>query len=266
MASRQLQYYEFHSQPCQLLCPRVSTFMQYVSPPMQLRLGPLPWHYFFPSHLAAFCACCLQEVTQQLMSEFNCHPVFLGAELKNNYYKSEGHAARQGGIDAGGVSGVRPPGGGPWSSSKLPGRTAAVCTRTNGLFVPPAVHALRVCRTAPPWTPFFLRPPPHRAAGFCKQQLWPILHYLIPLNPNSLGRFDRNLWSAYVRANMAFANKLVEVRACAPKHLPSLAAACRACRTARTNQGRAPCLCCPRAIHTHALRARHRLPGGAYIR
>ncbi|KAL4451713.1 hypothetical protein ABPG75_007375 [Micractinium tetrahymenae] len=75
-----------------------------------------------------------EEVTQQLMSEFNCHPVFLGAELKNNYYKR-----------------------------------------------------------------------------FCKQQLWPILHYLIPLNPTSLGRFDPNLWSAYVRANMAFANKLVEV-------------------------------------------------------
>ncbi|EFN55842.1 hypothetical protein CHLNCDRAFT_57750 [Chlorella variabilis] len=75
-----------------------------------------------------------EDVTQQLMSEFNCHPVFLGAELKTNFYKK-----------------------------------------------------------------------------FCKQQLWPILHYLIPLSPNSLGRFDPNLWSAYVRANMAFANKLVEV-------------------------------------------------------
>lgn len=29
-----------------------------------------------------------------------------------------------------------------------------------------------------------------------------MMHYLIPLNPNSLGRFDGNLWSAYVRANM----------------------------------------------------------------
>lgn len=28
-------------------------------------------------------------MTQQLVSEFNCHPVFLGTELKNNYYKSE---------------------------------------------------------------------------------------------------------------------------------------------------------------------------------
>ena len=33
--------------------------------------------------------CSLQEVTQQLMTDFNCYPVFLGAELKNNYYKSE---------------------------------------------------------------------------------------------------------------------------------------------------------------------------------
>ena len=55
------------------------------------------------------------------------------------------------------------------------------------------------------------RPPACLPAEFCKQQLWPVLHYLIPLNPTSLGRFDPNLWSAYVRANMAFANKLVEV-------------------------------------------------------
>jgi hypothetical protein len=31
----------------------------------------------------------LQEVTQQLLAEFNCHPVFLGKELKTNFYKSE---------------------------------------------------------------------------------------------------------------------------------------------------------------------------------
>lgn len=30
-----------------------------------------------------------EEVAQQLMTQFNCHPVFLGAELKNNYYKSK---------------------------------------------------------------------------------------------------------------------------------------------------------------------------------
>eukprot|EP00887_Chlorella_sp_A99_P001749 scaffold19.g1749.t1 len=76
------------------------------------------------------------EVSQLLQKQFGCYPVFLGEELKDNYYKK-----------------------------------------------------------------------------FCKQQLWPMLHYLVPLNPNSPGRFDPGLWSAYVRANMAFANKLVEVLA-----------------------------------------------------
>lgn len=38
-----------------------------------------------------------------------------------------------------------------------------------------------------------------------------MMHYLIPLNPNSTGRFDPGLWSAYVRANMAFCSKLVEI-------------------------------------------------------
>ena len=38
--------------------------------------------------------------------------------------------------------------------------------------------------------------------GFCKQQLWPLLHYVLPISPYSLGRFDPDLWQAYVRANM----------------------------------------------------------------
>ena len=38
-------------------------------------------------------------------------------------------------------------------------------------------------------------------AGFCKQQLWPLFHYLIPLSPSSSGRFDPVLWQAYVKAN-----------------------------------------------------------------
>lgn len=46
---------------------------------------------------------------------------------------------------------------------------------------------------------------------FCKQQLWPMMHYLIPLDPLSKARFDGSLWSSYVRANMAFVNRLVEV-------------------------------------------------------
>ncbi|CAL8463619.1 g3153 [Coccomyxa elongata] len=47
--------------------------------------------------------------------------------------------------------------------------------------------------------------------GFCKQQLWPLFHYLLPLSPNSSGRFNPELWQAYVKANKAFADKLVEV-------------------------------------------------------
>lgn len=48
-------------------------------------------------------------------------------------------------------------------------------------------------------------------AGFCKQQLWPLFHYLLPLSPTASGRFDPELWQAYVKANKAFADKLVEV-------------------------------------------------------
>ena len=33
--------------------------------------------------------CSVQEVSQQLQKQFGCYPVFLGAELKDNYYKSE---------------------------------------------------------------------------------------------------------------------------------------------------------------------------------
>jgi trehalose-6-phosphate synthase len=46
---------------------------------------------------------------------------------------------------------------------------------------------------------------------FCKQQLWPVMHYELPLSPSSPARFDAALWGAYVRANMAFCQRLVEV-------------------------------------------------------
>ncbi|KAJ0971468.1 hypothetical protein J5N97_019427 [Dioscorea zingiberensis] len=45
--------------------------------------------------------------------------------------------------------------------------------------------------------------------GFCKQLLWPLLHYLLPL-PGA-GRFDRALWEAYVLANRVFAQKVIEI-------------------------------------------------------
>ena len=38
-------------------------------------------------------------------------------------------------------------------------------------------------------------------AGFCKQQLWPLFHYMLPLDPKSTGRFNLELWQAYVKAN-----------------------------------------------------------------
>lgn len=46
--------------------------------------------------------------------------------------------------------------------------------------------------------------------GFCKQQLWPLFHYVLPMAPQSSGRFDLELWQAYVKANKAFADKVVE--------------------------------------------------------
>lgn len=47
--------------------------------------------------------------------------------------------------------------------------------------------------------------------GFCKQQLWPLLHYVLPMSPHSLGRFNPDFWQSYVRANMIFADRLTEV-------------------------------------------------------
>lgn len=146
------------------------------------------------------------------MSEFNCHPVFLGAELKTNFYKSEpaGQAGRAGPACGAALCGgaAREPGAACWAVLGGSESTRAAACRGCA----PAIR--RACVVAR------VRVCPAPAAEFCKQQLWPILHYLIPLSPNSLGRFDPNLWSAYVRANMAFANKLVEVRAAVQLHVP----------------------------------------------
>ncbi|KAG1664974.1 hypothetical protein FOA52_001986 [Chlamydomonas sp. UWO 241] len=46
--------------------------------------------------------------------------------------------------------------------------------------------------------------------GFCKQLLWPLFHYILPVSPLSASRFDLDLWQAYVKANMAFAETLVD--------------------------------------------------------
>ncbi|KAL4189863.1 hypothetical protein AMTRI_Chr08g209160 [Amborella trichopoda] len=47
--------------------------------------------------------------------------------------------------------------------------------------------------------------------GFCKQHLWPLFHYMLPLSPHHGNRFDRSLWQAYVSANKIFADKVMEV-------------------------------------------------------
>ncbi|KAF9606938.1 hypothetical protein IFM89_030236 [Coptis chinensis] len=47
--------------------------------------------------------------------------------------------------------------------------------------------------------------------GFCKQQLWPLFHYMLPISAEHGDRFNRSLWQAYVSVNKIFADKVVEV-------------------------------------------------------
>uniref|UniRef100_A0A2N9GFZ4 Uncharacterized protein n=1 Tax=Fagus sylvatica TaxID=28930 RepID=A0A2N9GFZ4_FAGSY len=47
--------------------------------------------------------------------------------------------------------------------------------------------------------------------GFCKQQLWPLFHYMLPMCPDHGDRFDRSVWQAYVSANKIFADKVMEI-------------------------------------------------------
>ncbi|XP_008792314.2 probable alpha,alpha-trehalose-phosphate synthase [UDP-forming] 7 [Phoenix dactylifera] len=47
--------------------------------------------------------------------------------------------------------------------------------------------------------------------GFCKRQLWPLFHYMLPLSADHGGRFDRSLWKSYVAANKLFSEKVMEV-------------------------------------------------------
>ncbi|GJN17778.1 hypothetical protein PR202_gb04876 [Eleusine coracana subsp. coracana] len=47
--------------------------------------------------------------------------------------------------------------------------------------------------------------------GFCKQTLWPLFHYRLPLSPDHGGRFDRSQWEAYVLANKLFSQRVIEV-------------------------------------------------------
>ncbi|XP_022865562.1 probable alpha,alpha-trehalose-phosphate synthase [UDP-forming] 7 [Olea europaea var. sylvestris] len=47
--------------------------------------------------------------------------------------------------------------------------------------------------------------------GFCKKQLWPLFHYMLPFSANHGSRFDRSMWEAYVSVNRLFSQKVVEV-------------------------------------------------------
>ncbi|KAK9051214.1 hypothetical protein SSX86_027840 [Deinandra increscens subsp. villosa] len=47
--------------------------------------------------------------------------------------------------------------------------------------------------------------------GFCKQHLWPLFHYMLPLSPDLGGRFNRSLFQAYVSVNKIFADRIMEV-------------------------------------------------------
>ncbi|MCO5552705.1 hypothetical protein L7F22_006222 [Adiantum nelumboides] len=47
--------------------------------------------------------------------------------------------------------------------------------------------------------------------GFCKHQLWPLFHYMLPITSEHGLRFDRTLWQAYVSVNKMFADKVMEV-------------------------------------------------------
>ncbi|XP_059663272.1 probable alpha,alpha-trehalose-phosphate synthase [UDP-forming] 7 [Cornus florida] len=47
--------------------------------------------------------------------------------------------------------------------------------------------------------------------GFCKKQLWPLFHYMLPFSADRGCRFDRSMWEAYVSVNKLFSQKVIEV-------------------------------------------------------
>eukprot|EP00803_Ostreobium_quekettii_P008155 evm.model.scf_2301.1 EVM.evm.TU.scf_2301.1 scf_2301:9314-19956(+) len=49
--------------------------------------------------------------------------------------------------------------------------------------------------------------------GCCKQQLWPLFHYVLPTAPLCTQRFDLDMWQAYKQANMVFAQQVISVLA-----------------------------------------------------
>jgi trehalose 6-phosphate synthase/phosphatase len=94
------------------------------------------------------------------------------------------------------------------AARSLPGR------RAEGALLLGALHrsAGAARNTRNPWL-CKARPNPFSLGlqRFCKQTLWPLMHYLLPLSPTSLGRFDRSLWGAYLTANKKFSDRLMEI-------------------------------------------------------
>ncbi|CDY10196.1 BnaC05g04390D [Brassica napus] len=62
--------------------------------------------------------------------------------------------------------------------------------------------------------------------GFCKRQLWPLFHYMLPFSPANGGRFDRSMWEAYVAANKLFFQKNSINKAPSQEVMNFLAALC----------------------------------------
>ncbi|CAO1940398.1 unnamed protein product [Urochloa humidicola] len=81
--------------------------------------------------------------------------------------------------------------------------------------VPPANHdevahdLLEGLRCVPTFLPADLRSRFYH--GFCKQKLWPLFHYMLPLSPELGDRLDRLLWQAYVSVNKICTDKILEV-------------------------------------------------------
>ncbi|KAK4257097.1 hypothetical protein QN277_006730 [Acacia crassicarpa] len=47
--------------------------------------------------------------------------------------------------------------------------------------------------------------------GFCKQYLWPLIHYMMPMNSAYGNHFDEQLWRAYVSVNAKYTDKVIEL-------------------------------------------------------
>ena len=103
------------------------------------------------------------QLVQKELKSLDCYPVFLGKHLKERYYKGERD-------DASVLLMIKAL---PWTV-----RTSFTVWYFAG--------SRRFCVLC---------------AGFCKQQLWPLFHYLLPLSPLSSSRFDPDLWQSYVKAN-----------------------------------------------------------------